>query len=138
MVRVGSFYRGKLVLPSVWRPQLKDSSFRVRNKDKGHPTVLAYVYSDRVYKDRQAYVPCMALYHDYQAYCKEQSLKPLSSWQFKRNMQVLGFVWQRCHSFYRGYGSYYVTTAYKNICFDHRKNRRYHKHQPSAKDFIKE
>lgn len=93
----------------------KDYYFRVRNKDKADPTVIKFVYSPNVVKDRRCYVRCKLAYERYKDFCLANKLEPLSSWQFKKNMQVLGFVYQKHHRFYAGYYQNEVTTAYKNI-----------------------
>lgn len=119
---LAKFYRGQVVSQFnsfVWGSNKpKDTYYRVRNKDKGEPSVLSYVYSNWVIKDRRFYAPCSNVYRNYKEYCNENKLTPLSSWQFKRNMQILGFVWSRCHGFYAGYGKQRVTTAFKNIALN--------------------
>lgn len=93
----------------------KDYHFRVRNKDEADPTVVSFVFSDEVKKDRRLYCACRVLYEHYQEYCQQQGLTPLSNRQFKANMELLGFVYQKHHRFYAGYYQDKVTTAYKNI-----------------------
>ena len=93
----------------------KDYHFRVRNKNKAEPTVVSFVFSDGVKKDRRLYCACRVLYEHYQEYCRQQELTPLSNRQFKVNMELLGFVYQKHHRFYAGYYQDKVTTAYKNI-----------------------
>lgn len=95
----------------------KDYYFRVRNKDKADQTVVKFVFSPNVVKDRRSYVRCKLAYEKYKDFCLANKLEPLSSWQFKRNMQLLGFVYQKHHRFYAGYYQNKVTTAYKNIGF---------------------
>ena len=97
----------------------KDYYFRVRNKDKADPTVVKFVFSPNVVKDRRSYVRCKLAYERYKDFCLANKLEPLSSWQFKRNMQLLGFVYQKHHRFYAGYYQNKVTTAFKNIGFRH-------------------
>lgn len=97
----------------------KDYHFRVRNKDEADPTVVSFVFSDGVKKDRRLYCACRVLYEHYQRYCRQQELKPLSNRQFKANMELLGFVYQKHKRFYAGYRSNRVTTAYKNIGLVH-------------------
>ena len=95
----------------------KDYHFRVRNKNKNkaEPTVVSFVFSDGVKKDRRLYCACRVLYEHYQEYCRQQELKPLSNRQFKTNMELMGFVYQKHHRFYAGYYQDKVTTEYKNI-----------------------
>ena len=93
----------------------KDHYFRVRNKDKADPTVVSFVFSDNVKKDRRLYVASRVIYTHYLDYCYQQDLTPLNNSQFKRNMELLGFVYQKHHRFYAGYYQNKVTTAYKNI-----------------------
>lgn len=93
----------------------KDHYFRVRNKDKADPTVVNFVFSDNIKKDRRLYVASRVIYNHYLDYCYQQDLTPLSNRQFKHNMELLGFVYQKHHRFYAGYYGNKVTTAYKNI-----------------------
>ena len=93
----------------------KDYSFRVRNKDKADPTVVSFVFSGNIKKDRRLYVASRVIYTHYLDYCYQQDLTPLNNSQFKRNMELLGFVYQKHHRFYVGYYGNKVTTAYKNI-----------------------
>ena len=93
----------------------KDYYFRVRNKDKADPTIVKFVLSPNVVKDRRCYVRCKLAYERYKDFCLANKLEPLSSWQFKKNMELLGFVYQKHHRFYAGYYGNKVTTAYKNI-----------------------
>lgn len=114
------WYRGHYVFEHKSLEQLvaehkKDYHFRVRNKDQVNKTVISFVYSDQVKKDRRLYSACRVVYDRYKDYCRQQGMEPLSSWQFKRNMELLGFVYQKHHRFYAGYYSNKVTTAYKNI-----------------------
>lgn len=88
----------------------KDYYFRIRNRNKADKTVLNFVYSPCVKKDRRMYSPCKKTYMKYCKTCQLNGTTPLSSWQFKRQMQLLGFVYQKRHRFH---GT--VTTAYKNI-----------------------
>lgn len=115
-----SWYRGHPVIKrrslAQWMADSKkDYHFRVRNKDKAEPTVVSFVFSDEVRKDRRLYCACRVLYEHYQEYCQQQELTPLSNRQFKVNMELLGFVYQKHHRFYAGYRSNKITTAYKNI-----------------------
>ena len=110
------WYRGRYVftkrnLAQWMADSKKDYHFRVRNKDKADPTVVSFVFSDEVRKDRRLYCACRVLYE----YCQQQELTPLSNRQFKANMELLGFVYQKHHRFYAGYYQDKVTTAYKNI-----------------------
>ena len=98
----------------------KDYHFRVRNKNKAEPTVVSFVFSDGVKKDRRLYCACRVLYEHYQEYCQQQELTPLSNRQFKANMELLGFVYQNHRRFYAGYRSNRITTAYKNIGLVHK------------------
>lgn len=114
------WYRGHPVIKrrslAQWMADSKkDYHFRVRNKDKAAPTVVSFVFSDQVKKDRRLYCACRVLYERYLEYCQRQELEPLSSRQFKANMELLGFVYQKHHRFYAGYYQDKVTTAYKNI-----------------------
>lgn len=115
-----SWYRGRYAFTkrdlAQWIAESnKDYHFRVRHKDQAEPTVVSFVYSDQVKKDRRLYCACRVLYDHYQAYCQQQELTPLSNRQFKHIMELLGFVYQKHHRFYAGYYSNKVTTAYKNI-----------------------
>lgn len=116
-----SWYRGRLVgkrnLAYYMAESKKDYHFRVRHKDQANKTVVSFVMSPTVVKDRRLYCPCKIAYERYKKYCKQQELEPLSSWQFKKNMELLGFVYQKHHRFYAGYRRNKVTTAYKNIAF---------------------
>ena len=114
------WYRGRYVTSrrtlAQWMAESKkDYHFRVRNKDKAEPTVVSFVFSDEVRKDRRLYCACRVLYEHYQEYCQQQELTPLSNRQFKTSMELLGFVYQKHHRFYAGYYQDKVTTAYKNI-----------------------
>ena len=115
-----SWYRGRYVfnnrnLAQWMAASKKDYHFRVRHKDQAEKTVVSFVYSDQVKKDRRFYSACRVVYDRYKKYCQQQGLEPLSSRQFKHNMELLGFVYQKHHRFYAGYYSNKVTTAYKNI-----------------------
>ena len=115
-----SWYRGHYVFNNrnlaQWMAESKkDYHFRVRHKDQAEKTVVSFVFSDQVNKDRRAYSPCRAAYDRYKEYCNQQGLDPLTNRQFKYNMELLGFVYQKHHRFYAGYYSNKVTTAYKNI-----------------------
>ncbi len=99
----------------------KDYHFRARHKDQADKTVVSFVYSDQVKKDRRLYCACRVLYDHYQEYCQQQELTPLSNRQFKHNIELLGFVYQKHHRFYAGYYGNKVTTAYKNIGLVHTK-----------------
>lgn len=93
----------------------KDYHFRVRNKDKADQTVINFVFSTSIQKDRRLYSACKVVYSHYLDYCRQQEIEPLSNREFKHNMELLGFVYQKHHRFYAGYYSNKVTTAYKNI-----------------------
>ena len=115
-----SWYRGRYVfskrsLAQWMADSKKDYHFRVRNKDKADPTVVSFVFSENVNKDRRLYTACRVLYNHYEEYCYRQVLTPLTNRQFKKNMELLGFVYQKHHRFYAGYYSNKVTTAYKSI-----------------------
>lgn len=118
---MGAFYKGCVRSPSMnellnlYLENQKDHYFRVRNKDQADKSVVDFVFSSRVQKDRRNYSPSRATYLFYKEYCQQQSIEPLGAWQFKRNMQLLGFVYQKHHRFYAGYYGNKVTTAYKNI-----------------------
>ena len=121
------WYRGRYVFKqrnlTQWiADSKKDYHFRVRNKDKAEPTVVSFVFSDGVRKDRRLYCACRVLYEHYQEYCRQQELTPLSNRQFKTNMKLLGFVYQKHHRFYAGYRSNRITTAYKNIGLVHKQD----------------
>lgn len=114
------WYRGRYVFKHKNLAQLmaeseNDYHFRVRNKDQADKTVVGFVYSDHVRKDRRYYCACRVLYDRYKEHCKQQGLVPLTNRQFKYNMELLGFVYQKHRRFYAGYYSNKVTTAYKNI-----------------------
>lgn len=111
----GQFTHGRRSIMDLYEESKKDYHFRPRNKDQADPTVVSFVYSDQVIKDRRLYSACRITFERYQDYCTKQGLAPLSSRQFKRNMQLMGFVYQKHHRFYAGYYSNKVTTAYKNI-----------------------
>lgn len=115
-----SWYRGRYVFTKLNLAQWmaaskKDYHFRVRHKDQAEPTVVSFVYSDQVKKDRRLYCACRVLYDHYQEYCQQRELTPLNNHNFKRNIELLGFVYQKHHRFYIGYYGNKVTTAYKNI-----------------------
>ena len=115
-----SWYRGHYVfskrsLTQWMADSKKDYHFRVRNKNKAEPTVVSFVFSDEVRKDRRLYCACRAAYEAYCNYCRQQDMEPLNNRQFKANMELLGFVYQKHHRFYAGYYQNKVTTAYKNI-----------------------
>lgn len=115
-----SWYRGHYVFSkrslSQWMAESKkDYHFRVKNKDKADPTVVSFVFSDNIQKDRRLYTACRTAYNHYLDYCHHESLTPLNNHNFKRNMELLGFVYQKHHRFYAGYYGNKVTTAYKNI-----------------------
>ena len=115
-----SWYRGrwttsKRSLMDWMAESKKDYYFRVRNKDKADASVINFVFSDKVKKDRRLYCPSASLYAKYQEYCQQQGTTPLNNREFKKNMQLLGFVYQKHHRFYAGYYQNKVTTAYKNI-----------------------
>lgn len=97
-------------LEKLLAPSIKDNYFRIRNRGKADKTALQFVYSSYVRKDRRIYSPCKKTYDKYCSFCQQNSLVPLSSWQFKRQMQLMGFVYQTRHRFGK-----HVTTAYKNI-----------------------
>lgn len=114
------WYRGRYVfsrrsLAQMMAESKKDYYFRVRNKDQADKTVISFVYSDQVKKDRRFYSACRVVYDRYKEYCNQQGLEPLTNRQFKCNMELLGFVYQKHRRFYAGYYSNKVTTAYKNI-----------------------
>lgn len=111
----GHWTRKKISLAQLLEESRKDYHFRVRNKDQADPAVVSFVFSDQVQKDRRLYSPCRAVFDRYQEYCQQQGLDPLSNRQFKKNMELLGFVYQKHHRFYAGYYRSKVTTAYKNI-----------------------
>ena len=98
----------------------KDYHFRVRNKNKAEPTIVSFVFSDGVNKDRRLYCACRVAYDHYREYCQQQKLTPLSNRQFKANLELLGFVYQKHHRFYAGYRSNRVSTSYKNIGLVHK------------------
>lgn len=115
-----SWYRGRYVTSrrtlAQWMAESKkDYHFRVRNKDKADPTVVNFVFSDNLSKDRRLYSACRVIYEHYQEYCNQQGLEPLTNHKFKQNMELLGFIYQKHHRFYVGYYGNKVTTAYKNI-----------------------
>lgn len=115
-----SWYRGRYVtsrhtLAQWMTDSKKDYHFRVRNKDKADPTVVSFVFSYNIQKDRRLYSTSKTIYNHYLDYCYQQDLTPLSNRQFKHNMELLGFVYQKHHRFYVGYYGNKVTTAYKNI-----------------------
>lgn len=121
------WYRGRYVVKqrslAQWMADSKkDYHFRVRNKDEADPTVVSFVFSDEVRKDRRLYCACRVLYKHYQEYCQQQELTPLSNRQFKANMELLGFVYQKHHRFYAGYRGNRITTAYKNIGLVHKES----------------
>ncbi|WP_323062611.1 hypothetical protein [Limosilactobacillus reuteri] len=122
-----SWYRGRYVtsrhtLAQWMTDSKKDYYFRVRNKDKAEPTVVSFVFSDNIKKDRRLYSASKTIYNYYLDYCYQQELTPLSNRQFKHNMELLGFVYQKHHRFYTGYQSNKITTAYKNIGLVHKTN----------------
>lgn len=117
----GHFTFGRRSLLDLLAESKKDYHFRVRNKDQADKTVVSFVYSDLVKKDRRLYCACRAAYKAYCDYCQQQGMEPLTNRQFKHNMELLGFVYQKHHRFYAGYYGNKVTTAYKNIGLLHTK-----------------
>lgn len=109
------FNSGKLA--DLINDSKKDYYFRVRNKDKADKTVVRFIESPKVMKDRRCYVRCKLAYERYKDFCSDNDLEPLTNREFKKNMQLMGFVYQKHHRFYAGYYSNKVTTAYKNIGF---------------------
>lgn len=94
----------------------KDYDYQGENPGKVDPTVVSYIFSDRVVRDERLYSPAQDTYLDYKNYCQDHLFKPLSSRQFKDAMDKMGFTWQRCHAFYQGRKQKQrVTTAYKNM-----------------------
>ena len=78
-----SWYRGHPVIKrrslAQWMAgSKKDYHFRVRNKDKAEPTVVSFVFSDEVRKDRRLYCACRVLYEHYQEYCQHLTFCPRS------------------------------------------------------------
>lgn len=115
-----SWYRGHYVFSkrtlAQWMTESKkDYHFRVRNKEQAETSVVKFVFSDNIQKDRRLYTACRTAYNHYLDYCHHESLTPLNNHNFKRNMELLGFVYQKHHRFYVGYYGNKVTTAYKNI-----------------------
>ena len=115
-----SWYRGQSVISkrtlAQWMAESKkDYHFRVRNKEQAETSVVKFVFSDNIKKDRRLYTACRTAYNHYLDYCHHESLTPLNNHNFKRNMELLGFVYQKHHRFYAGYYGNKVTTAYKNI-----------------------
>lgn len=83
-----SWYRGRYVFNNrnlaQWiAASKKDYHFRVRHKDQAEKTVVSFVYSDQVKKDRRLYSPCRQTYEYYKDYCNQQGLEPLTNRQFK-------------------------------------------------------
>ncbi len=116
------WYKGRYVFSqrslSTWfdaSNRKKDNYFRIRNRDQAEASVVKFVYSPNVIKNRRLYAPCARVYQHYTEYCNQQGITPLGNRQFKKNMQLLGFVYQKHHRFYAGYYQNKVTTAYKNI-----------------------
>lgn len=116
------WYKGRYVMNhrtlSQWfdaSRHKKDNYFRIRNRDQADENVVKFVYSPNVVKNRRLYAPCASVYQRYMEYCDQQGIEPLNNRQFKKNMQLLGFVYQKHHRFYAGYYQNKVTTAYKNI-----------------------
>lgn len=97
-------------LLAMYATTKRDFYFRIRNRDKADSTVLKFVYMPYVKKDRRLYSPCKKTYDKYCDMCRQNGITALSSWQFKRQMQLLGFVYQKSCRF-----GGTVTTAYKNI-----------------------
>lgn len=92
-----------------------DYSFKTINEDKAEPTIVSFVNSPLILLDTRFYASSAQLYRTYKNWCKCQNNKPVSSWQFKHNMQLLGFPYLKSKRFYCGYYKYRVTTAFKNI-----------------------
>lgn len=116
------WYKGRYVMSprnlSQWfdaSRHKKDNYFRIRNRDKADASVVKFVYSPNVIKNRQLYCACSNAYQHYIEFCNQQNIEALNNRQFKKNMQLLGFVYQKHHRFYAGYSQDKVTTAYKNI-----------------------
>lgn len=110
MKRVFSKARSSKQLLAMYATNTKDFYFRIRNRDKADVTVLKFVYMPYVKKDMRLYSPCKKTYDKYCDMCRQNDITALSSWQFKRQMQLMGFVYQTRHRFGR-----HVTTAYKNL-----------------------
>lgn len=51
----------------------KDYYFRVRNKEQADKTVISFVYSEQVKKDRRLYTACRTAYNCYLDYCQQQA-----------------------------------------------------------------
>lgn len=86
-----------------------DYHFSMCNQDKADKNVIDFINA-KCKKDRRFYTPSRRLYEAYKVYCDEIDVKALSSWQFKRNMQILGFVYVPKKRFYNR-----VTTGFKNV-----------------------
>lgn len=86
-----------------------DYHFSMRNQEKADKGVIDFINA-KCNKDRRLYTPSKRLYEAYKVYCDEIDVTPLSSWQFKRNMQILGFVYVPKKRFYNQ-----VTTGFKNV-----------------------
>lgn len=111
----GIFTFGRRSLMDLYEESKKDYRFTPCNQDKANSTVVSFIRSDQVKIDRRLFSACRATYQRYRAYCKQQQLTAVSSWQFKHNMELLGFAYQKHHRFYAGYHSNKVTTAFANI-----------------------
>lgn len=86
-----------------------DYHFSMRNQEKSDKSVIDFINA-KCKKDRRLYTPSKKLCEAYKVYCDEIDVTPLSSWQFKRNMQILGFVYVPKKRFYNR-----VTTGFKNV-----------------------
>lgn len=86
-----------------------DYHFSMCNQEKSDKSVINFINA-KCKKDRRFYTPSKRLYEEYKVYCDEIDVKVLSSWQFKRNMQILGFVHVPRKRFYNR-----VTTGFKNV-----------------------
>ncbi len=111
----GQWTHGRNSLAWLYEQSKKDFSFNIINEEQAETTVLLFVYSPLVKWDTRFYSGSAYLYKTYKKWCNGKRLKPISSWQFKQNIELLGFPYLKHHRFYAGYHKNKVTTAFKNI-----------------------
>lgn len=93
----------------------KDYSFKVHNTEQADKSVIDFISSPMVLKDIRVYTASATAYKSYKQWCYQEGIKPVSSWAFKRNLQLLGFVYLKHKRFYAGYYGNKVTTAFKYL-----------------------
>ncbi|MDK8116803.1 hypothetical protein QP705_06285 [Limosilactobacillus reuteri] len=76
-----SWYRGQSVISkrtlAQWMAESKkDYHFRVRNKGQAETSVVKFVFSDNIKKDRRLYTACRTAYNHYLDYCHHEIINP--------------------------------------------------------------